>query len=228
MATKIWVEPGPLAALFGVRKKEPGRFALHGVMVRATAGRVSAEATDGRVLVRAAWDDPSEVRAEGPDISVILPAEAMAALKTAARGQPRSADGKASVCLCAPEDGGTAWTLMAPLAGFTATFRAIQGSWPDMDGTGTVPALAPHDGAGAARAYLNPLLLGAMMDAVVGAAGIGPKSGHKSVRVQLGDGKKPIRADFRHRGVSVTGLLMPIDAKTSGFPGEPTEEDRAD
>lgn len=228
MATTIWVEPGPLAALFEVRKREPGRFALHGVMVRATAGKVSAEATDGHVLVRAAWDEPTEVRAEGPDISVILPAEALAALKTAAKGQPRNADGKASVCLCAPEGGGNEWTLKAPLAGFQATFRAIQGSWPDMDGTGTVPALAPHDGTGAARAYMNPLLLGTMVDAVVGAAGIGPKSDHKSVRIQLGDGKKPIRVDFRHRGVSVTGLLMPIEAKTSGFPGEPTREDQAD
>ena len=211
--------PVTLGTMFKVAADDPGRFALHGVHLKAGPDGVVATATNGKILLQATYakvglgEDGGAAVLEGDGTTIIGP-DVAAFLATVGKALPKFKRTGAMVEL---EADGDALRLSCALTGHTQTLRPLAGSFPDT--SGVIPPRTAWVGESPDKAGPMPVARGIVVlneatlpPLMLAMAALAPeKSCVLPMRFSMPSGHGALRIDAERYGVRMVGVVMPMD-----------------
>lgn len=211
--------PVTLGAMFKVASDSPGRFALHGVQLKAGPDGVVATATDGKILLQATYakvglgEDDGAAVLEGEGSTVIGP-DVAAFLATAGKALYKPKRMGAVVEL---EVDGEVLRLSCALTGHAQTLRPLEGSFPDT--SSVIPSRTSWVGESPEKAGPMPKACGIVVlndttlpPLMLAMAALAPdKYCALPMRFSMPNKGGPIRLDAERCGVRMVGVVMPMD-----------------
>lgn len=204
-----------LKSVAKVAAAESTRYAINGVRFKRTENQASAEALDGRMLIRARWTDDTkrDDSIQKKPFDVLLRSSALSKTKLPARIK--------QVELKESHINGTAKILalssVNPLRfddnAKVQDIDTIEGHFPDVN-----QVIPDYDVKGKSDCHVfavDPKLLATLLDTI---AKVATDEGSKGVRIVCPlDPTKPIRIDASTDDVVATGVLMPLNMGGRGY-----------